>query len=229
MNIPSYPYHTPHERSPRTPLSANSEIGLRDGHEGSDLENQELRYQGSRRDSRMGHDSPPNQRVRAGHGHAYSHQHQSLMQSHQDRTLGAEGPDEVRGRDTGTISDTLPPGFDKKTAVQVDPRNLAAPARIAGRKRPSVSIYGLGGWEDATPGRSGVDIDVTDGNEVPQFSAPVYYPDPLHQDGADAARLRGLKHESLDQQTRLDYKPLQHNRSTQPRHTTVRHSYAGHD
>ncbi|KAF9112461.1 hypothetical protein BGX27_003348 [Mortierella sp. AM989] len=226
-NIPSHSYSSFHDKSPRTPIPANSDVGLHDGYSDSDLEKRDLRHLGSRQDSHNRQGSPPNQRARVGYDYIYQHHQQSQMQSHRDSIHRLERPKEYEEREAEAIPDHLPKA-NRKTTALLDPRDLTVSTRVAGHKRPSVSMYGLNGSDD---GRGSlVAGDAIDRIESLQFTSPNYYSDPLHQDGADAARLRLLKHENLDRSARPEYKPHSHpNRTKHLRHTTARHSHVGHD
>ncbi|CAO3565040.1 unnamed protein product [Mortierella alpina] len=60
---------------------------------------------------------------------------------------------------------------------------------VAGRKRPSISMYGTSGMEDSL--RLTSERDVSDGSSDRVYAMPLTYnADPLHQDGAEGARLR---------------------------------------
>ncbi|KAF9197426.1 hypothetical protein BGZ49_002146 [Haplosporangium sp. Z 27] len=127
------------------------------------------------------------------HIHDYSHHHQqSVIQPQKGPAYGMKG-------------------YERKTVISAD---LGDVTSIAGRKRPSTSMYS----PSTPPGAGRVIGDMTE--------VAAYYPDPLHQDGADAARSRELKYVSIDHQTRSEYKPQQHhNGPISSRHAETRHPH----
>ncbi|KAF9438043.1 hypothetical protein BGZ76_010092 [Entomortierella beljakovae] len=209
---------SPHEKSPRTPLSANSDISLRDRYDDTDLDTQELKYSGGSRgrSTFIVHESQLGNRPNA--GGMYIRQQQELSGT------------EERGKG-GYINSTVVE-HDKNSVITLDSGESSTKTRTSVRKRPSVSMYGR---EEAMfgairNGKADNTCDMRDGGEVKQFPvAGALYADPLHQDGAEAARLRGLKRDNYDRQTRQEYGPNNFNGTSIPGQSMISPSQTGHD
>ncbi|KAF9558608.1 hypothetical protein EC968_006907 [Mortierella alpina] len=94
----------------------------------------------------------------------------------------------------GMISaETTPVGRGRDAELsEKDLRGSATPQSssvLAGRKRPSISIYGPSGMEDSPRQASGREVSDVSNDRLLAMSL-AYNADPLHQNGAEAARLR---------------------------------------
>ncbi|KAF8938597.1 hypothetical protein BGZ58_000566 [Dissophora ornata] len=159
------------------------------------------------------------------------------------RPLSALDPRGVEGTGSRGPGGYSPSGLNRTASLIADANESESP-KVAGRKRPSVSMYSRSGREDDSQsssyeGRGGVGFGggmlMTKSDEMRRLSPGGYNADPLHQDGADALRSREQKWEDVARQTLREQRqhvemgqPQQHHSSqylAQTRYSLPEHAY----